>query len=278
VTSTVNPPVGVSHATPKSEGTLAKFLRSVVRMTHLMTLFVYGAIQLLVTRPATLQQRAAWLQRFSTLLLRAMDVKTSCQGNFPATGVIVSNHSSYLEIMAMAAQHPCVFVARAELANIPLLGYMSTMAGTVYVQRGHGGSALKAKDSIQSAADAGVPIVIFPEGTTGDGSSLLEFRSGALGQAMETGLPVTAAFVSYELKGNNPPGSTVRNDVAFWGDAELFHHMFHLLALRGIQVNIHIADRPIEFTPGPINRKLAATEARAAVMQLGGLTDPPSCE
>jgi 1-acyl-sn-glycerol-3-phosphate acyltransferase len=248
-------------------------------MTRLMTLFIYGAIQLLITRPATLQLRAAWLQRFATLLLRAMDVKTSCEGTFPSTGVIVSNHSSYLEVMAMASQHPCVFVAGAELAKIPLLGYMSTMAGTVYVQRGHGGSALKAKDSIQSAADAGVPIVIFPEGTTTDGSSLLEFRSGALGQAMEAGLPVTAAFVSYQLNGRNPPGTTVKNDVAFWGDAELFHHIFHLLALRGVQVNIQIADRPIAFPPGQINRKQAATEARAAVMQLGALTDqPPSSE
>jgi 1-acyl-sn-glycerol-3-phosphate acyltransferase len=240
-------------------------------MACLMTLFLYGALQLLIKRPPTLQQRAAWLQDFSKLLLRAMGVKTTREGNFPADGMIVSNHSSYLEVIAIAAQHPAVFVAGAELASVPLLGYLATMAGTVYVQRGQGGSALKAKESIQAASNAGVPIVLFPEGTTSDGSTLLEFRGGALSQAREAGLPVTAAFVSYRLTGKNAPGASVRNDVAFWGNAQLFPHMFHLLALRGIEVNLRFANAPIAFGTGPTERKQAADEARTAVMHLGGL-------
>jgi 1-acyl-sn-glycerol-3-phosphate acyltransferase len=256
------------------EVTLAQFLRSVVRVTRLITLFLCGAIELLIKRPSTLQQRARWLQKFSNRLLRAMAIKTTCAGPFPESGVIVSNHTSYLEVIALAALHPCVFVAGSELASIPLLGYMATMAGTVYVQRGHGGSALKARASIESAAQARVPIVIFPEGTTSDGSSLLEFRSGALGQAMEVGMSVTAAFVTYQFTQHNAPGATIRNDVAFWGDAQLFPHIFHLLSLRGIQADIRFADWPITFTPGPIHRKQAAAEARAAVIQLGGLREP----
>jgi 1-acyl-sn-glycerol-3-phosphate acyltransferase len=252
---------------------LTQFLRSVFRGAHLITLFLCGAIELLIKRPTTLQQRAAWLQRFSKRLLHAMAIKTTCTGTFPESGVIVSNHTSYLEVIALAALHPCVFVAGAELESIPLLGYMATMAGTVYVQRGHGGSALKAKASIESAAQARVPIVIFPEGTTSDGSSLLKFRGGALGQAMEVGMQVTAAFVTYQFTQQNAPGATIRNDVAFWGDAQLFPHIFHLLSLRGIQANLRFAECPIAFTGGPIHRKQAAAEAREAVMQLGGLRE-----
>ena len=68
---------------------------------------------------------------------------------------------------------------------VPVLGWMTTMAGTVYVARGHGGSAAKARSGMQAAADAGLPVVFFPEGTTTNGSELLKFHSGLLAQAME---------------------------------------------------------------------------------------------
>ena len=56
------------------------------------------------------------------------------------------------------------------------------MAGTVYVARGHGGSALKAREGMESALNAGLPVVFFPEGTTSDGSGLLKFHGGLLAQ------------------------------------------------------------------------------------------------
>ena len=65
----------------------------------------------------------------------------SVTGEFPDGGVVISNHVSYLDIIVFAALKPCVFVSKAEIAQWPVLGWMTTMAGTVYVNRGHGGSA-----------------------------------------------------------------------------------------------------------------------------------------
>lgn len=181
--------------------------------------------------------------------------------------------------MVFAAQHRSIFVSKVELSAVPLIGWMTTMAGTVYVARGAGGSAIRASSGLRAAAAAGVPVVIFPEGTTSDGTGILPFRSGLLAQVLEAEQSVTAAFVSYRLTEENGPGVSIEKDVAFWGDdAHLFPHIFKLLALRGIEVNVQIADKPIEFVATYNERKEAAVEARAAVMKLAGLEELVAAE
>jgi len=203
-------------------------------------------------------------------MLRGMGIAARVKGRFPERGVVVSNHMGYLDIIAFAAAHPCAFVSKAELANLPVLGWMTTMAGTVYVERGSGGSAQRAKQGMQAAADAGVPVVFFPEGTSTDGTTVLPFHSGLLAQAIAAGQPVTAAHVSYRLTRPNGPGVTIPSQVSYWDDTPLFQHIFRLLAVRGIEVELRIAGASIEFST-PDDRKLAAEQARAAVIGLGGV-------
>ena len=69
---------------------------------------------------------------------------------------MISNHLSYIDIVVFAALHPCVFVSKAEIEKWPVVGWMTTMAGTVYVARGHGGSAMKARKGMQAVAGCGV--------------------------------------------------------------------------------------------------------------------------
>jgi 1-acyl-sn-glycerol-3-phosphate acyltransferase len=253
---------------------LVRFCRSVGRFLKATAIFLYGALELIVKRPATRVLRAEWLHQFSARVLRGMGIAVRVEGTFPRSGIVVSNHLGYLDIVAFAAQHRCVFVSKAELANEFLVGWMTTMAGSVYVDRGRGGSAIRARDDMQAAADAGLPIVIFPEGTTTDGDSVLKFHSGLLGQVVEAGQPVTAAFVRYQLTEDNGPDVSIGNDVCFWrDDISLFQHIFRLLGLRGIEVIVRIADRPIVFSDAAPDRKVVAAEARAAVMELGGLRD-----
>ena len=253
---------------------MVRFCRSAGRAIKLLAIFLLGALELIVKRPATREQRAEWLHQFCLRVVRAMGVAMHMDGTFPQHGVVISNHMGYLDIMVFAAQHRCVFVSKVEMAELPLLGWMTTMSGTVYVERGRGGSAIRARGGLQAAADAGLPIVIFPEGTTSDGTAVLPFRSGALAMVLEAGQSITAAHVSYRLTEDNGPGVTIENDLAFWGDdARLFHHIFGLLALRGIEVNIKIANSPIVFSSVDIHRKQAAIEAHAAVMQLIGVGD-----
>lgn len=238
------------------------------RSIQLAGMFAVAGTELLVKRPATREARADWLHRFAARAMRRLGIEIDVTGTFPSQGAVISNHVSYLDIVVFAALHPCVFVAKAEIANWPILGWMTEMAGTVYVARGHGGSAAKARGGMRSATDAGLPVVFFPEGTTTNGSELLKFHSGLLAQAMEEKQPVTAAYVRYSVGPGNDSEITVANDVCYWGDALLLPHIFRLLGLRGLRAQVRFAERPIAFSSDLMHRKQAAIEARAAVVAL----------
>ena len=243
--------------------------RALRRSVQLLGMFVVAGTELAVKRPATREQRADWLHRFCARALRGMGIEIAVVGRFPERGALISNHLSYLDIVVYAALHPCVFVSKAEIRSWPVVGWMTTMSGTVYVARGHGGSAMKARKGMQAALDAGLPVVFFPEGTTSDGRGLLKFHSGLLGQVMDGGAPVTAAYVRYFLGAGNEPEDTVADDVCYWGDRNMPAHVFKFLGLRGVHAEVRFAEGPIAFSSGTLHRKRAAMEAQAAVSALG---------
>ena len=257
----------------KEKPHLIRFCRSVGRSLKLTALILCGALEVIVKRPATRQQRAEWLHQLCARAIHTMGVLVHCEGSFPERGVVIANHLGYLDIILLAALHPCVFVAKSEIRGWPFLGWMTTMAGTVYVDRGRGGSAARAACGMQAAGDAGIPVVFFPEGTTSNGTSVLKFHSGLLMQSLEAGQPITPAYLRFRLSQNNGPTVTVENDVSFCGDTPLLKHIFRLLALRGIELDVRFANSPIVFSLGTGQRKLQAAEARAAVMDLGGVRD-----
>jgi lyso-ornithine lipid O-acyltransferase len=246
------------------------FFRALGRSVRLVGMFVVAGTELAVKRPATREERADWLHRFCARALRGMGIEISVVGAFPKRGAMISNHLSYLDIVVFAALHPCVFVSKAEIQSWPVVGWMTTMSGTVYVARGHGGSAMKARKEMQAALDAGLPVVFFPEGTTSNGSGLLKFHSGLLGQVMDGRAPVTAAYVRYSLGAGNEPGVTVADDVCYWGDRNMVGHVFRFLGLRGVRAEVRFAEEPIVFSNTALHRKRAAAEAQAAVGALRG--------
>jgi 1-acyl-sn-glycerol-3-phosphate acyltransferase len=197
-----------------------------------------------------------------------MGIEISVEGVFPERGAVISNHLSYLDIVVFATLHPCVFVSKEEIRRWPVVGWMTTMSGTVYVARGHGGSAMRARKGMQAALDAGMPVVFFPEGTTSNGSQLLKFHSGLLSQVIAGGAPVTAAYLSYSFAVDNGYDVSVTDDVNYWGDRNMLAHIFKFLGLRGVRANVRFAQQPIAFSSDGLHRKMAAVEARSAVATL----------
>lgn len=245
------------------------FFRALGRSVQLAGYFVVAGTELLVKRPATREARADWLHRFCARAVKGLGLEITVVGAFPKRGAVISNHLSYVDIVVFAALHPCVFVSKAEIMEWPVVGWMTTMSGTVYVARGHGGSAMKARKGMQAVVDAGLPVVFFPEGTTTNGSRLLKFHSGLLAQAMENGAPITAACLQYSLEEEARSEATVADDVCYWGDTKMLPHIFKFLGLRGVRAEVRFAERPIVFSSGVLHRKQAAMEARAAVAALG---------
>jgi 1-acyl-sn-glycerol-3-phosphate acyltransferase len=196
----------------------------------------------------------------------------TAEGAVPMEGAVISNHLSYLDIVVHASIRPCVFVSAIETRRMPLIGWMSMMAGTVYVTRGEGGSAEKAALGMAKGFRDGLPVVFFPEGGTFVGDQpVMPFKSGLLAEALEAGAPVTAGFIRYELSAEDvAAGKTARNDV-HWGDETLVKHLWKFLGLHGLKAEVRFAEEPIAFSAAAYgDRKLAAVEAREAVSTIYG--------
>jgi lyso-ornithine lipid O-acyltransferase len=244
------------------------FVRVIWRLLKLVAMFAVRGAELAIKRPSTRAEGADWLHRFCAQAMREMGIEIETVGSFPEKGAVISNHLSYLDIVIFAALRPCVFVSKLEVKSWPVIGWMTVKAGTVFVDRGHGGSALRAGSRMQSAMEQGVPVVFFPEGTTTNGETLLKFHTGLLAKVLEVGEPVTTAYLRYSLGEGNEPGADVRNDVAYWGDMSMGAHVFRLLGLRNVKATIWFADAPIAFSVGAMQRKVAAVEAREAMVAL----------
>jgi 1-acyl-sn-glycerol-3-phosphate acyltransferase len=253
------------------------FFRRTYRLLAVVLVFTYSTIEVLLTRPSTRAQRAAWLSKIGNRLLRTQDITFTTIGPVPSHGAVITNHLTYVDILLHGAMRPCVFVSKIEMRKIPVLGWISMMAGTIYVARGAGGSAAKAAEGMAKGFRDGLPVVFFPEGTTGVGDvPALSFRSGLLSQAIAAGEPVTAGFIHYDLTpGDLARGKTVRNDV-HWGTETLWQHIWKFADLHGVHATIRFASESIAFSEAALaNRKIAGEEARDAVIALAPLASFP---
>ena len=242
----------------------------VFRAFRIAAVFTYSVVELVITRPRARPDRAAWLSKLCRRLLRCVNFTYATSGPVPSSGGVISNHLSYIDILLHGAIRPCVFVSKAEVRRMPVFGWISFMAGTVYVERGAGGSAAKAAEGMAKGFRDGLPVTFFPEGTTGvDDGTVMPFRSGLLAQALAVEAPITPGFLWYELSPQDQAeGRTPGNDI-HWGPQTLSAHLWNLLGLRGAKITIHFASASIPFTAAALqNRKVAAVEAHDAVLTL----------
>ncbi len=247
-----------------------QFFRSLWRLSLVVAMFAYASVELAVTRPHTRRERAAWLSRFCARVLRTLGVTFTVNGPIPNSGAVISNHLSALDILIHSAVHPCVFVSKIELRKVPVMGWMSFMSGTVYVARGQGGSASKAAEGMAKGFRDGLPVVFFPEGTTGVGDELaMPFRSGLLAQSIAAEAPIVPAFITYAISPRDrADGKTLRDDL-HWGPHSMVDHIWRLVSLHGMHATLQFGDAPIHFTAAAVaDRKIAAVEAREAVIRL----------
>jgi 1-acyl-sn-glycerol-3-phosphate acyltransferase len=245
-------------------------LRRIYRILKVALVFAFSIVEVFFLRPKTRAERALWLSHIGNRLLRSVDITYETHGPVPMSGAVISNHLTYVDILVHAAIRPQVFVSKIELRSTPVLGWISFMAGTVYVARGTGGSAAKAAQGMAKGFRDGLPVTFFPEGTTGVGDvPLLPFRSGLLAQAIAADVPMHYGFIRYSLLPEDiARGKTTRNDV-HWGNQTLWQHIWNFVDLRGLHATLDFASDPIAFSPAAVaNRKVAAVEAQAAMTHL----------
>lgn len=210
-------------------------------------------------RPRTDTERSSWLHRWSREGTRALNVKISSTGNLPSTGLIVSNHLGYLDILVLSALFPACFVSKDDVESWPLVGWLTKIAGTIFVNRQSRADSTRVNSEVVCKLQAGIPVVIFPEGTSTDGSQVLPFHASLLQSAITANVPITPIHIAYYV-----PDGDASTEVCYWGDMVFGPHLLGLAGTSEIQATINIG-LPQMFT----DRKTAAIESRNSVIELG---------
>ncbi|NMM76643.1 1-acyl-sn-glycerol-3-phosphate acyltransferase [Acidovorax sp. SRB_14] len=137
-------------------------------------------------------QQGVHVQAWSMALLGHLGIALQVRGQPPLAGpvLLVANHLSWLDITVMHAARHCRFVSKSDVQGWPLIGALATAAGTLYLERGTRRDAMRVVHQMADALRAREVLAVFPEGTTGDGRSLLPFHANLLQAAVSADAPV----------------------------------------------------------------------------------------
>jgi 1-acyl-sn-glycerol-3-phosphate acyltransferase len=209
-----------------------------------------------------LRARCEWTSRSARKLMRCVNLRPHYSGEPPRAGLLVSNHLGYLDILVLAARQPAVFVSKADVRGWPVLGFLTRLAGTLFVRRERRTDVSPLNNQVVALLRAGFVVVVFPEGTSSDGHKVLPFFSSLLEPAVAGGCAVTPAFIRYELA-----GGSVEDEVCYWRDMTFGPHFLNLLTKR--EIRAHVRFGPAR--PAGDDRKQLARELQQAVRNLGGV-------
>jgi 1-acyl-sn-glycerol-3-phosphate acyltransferase len=208
------------------------------------------------------ETRIGILHRWSQWTLARIAVSIQVTGSPAGPGLIASNHLSYLDIMVYSAIAPCAFVSKREVRSWPAVGWIATLAGTIYVDRSRRSETHTVQPEIQAALAHGLPLVLFPEGTSSDGSQVMRFHSSLFQPAVDLQAPVSAASIAYSV-----PDGHAGTDACYWGTMTLLPHLLNLLGKHSIRVAVNFSADAFRFT----DRKEAAQRMHEEVEQLSAL-------
>lgn len=204
-------------------------------------------------------ERARWLQRASRRHLKIFGYSARVSGPIPRRGLLVTNHLSYLDILAIAAVTPAVFVSKADVRRWPLFGWLAALAGTVFVDRERRTHVGEVNDEIQKALDDGALVVVFPEGTSSNGATVLPFRTSLLEPAARSRHPISTGWLHYELADGD-----ASEEVCYWGDHTFFPHLLNLTGKKSVQATLRFGS----FQKQTEDRKELARQLHTEVMKL----------
>jgi 1-acyl-sn-glycerol-3-phosphate acyltransferase len=235
--------------------------RRTARGSAIMALVLYGLVASCILPLFRRSIRESLIRGWSKGVLRVLHVRATlrCAPPVPVSGVLLSNHVSWLDIIVLNALLPSRFVAKREVRKWPVFGWLARQAGTVFVRRDRRMETGAMNNRLADLIRHGERLAVFPEGTTTEGESVLPFRSALLDCAVKTECAVYPVAVRYRTA-----DGTLDKLPAFIGDDTLGASLWRIFGQRELYVDVSIG-QPL---PASGNRRELAAEAHAAVMDL----------
>lgn len=145
------------------------------------------------------QAQGVRVEQWAREMLRILGVDLCVRGPVPKSGpvLLVANHISWLDIVVIHAACHCRFVSKAEVRHWPVLGRLASGAGTLFIERESRRDAMRVVHRMTERLLEGDILAVFPEGTTGDGKTLLPFHSNLIQAAISADRPVQALALRF---------------------------------------------------------------------------------
>lgn len=232
-------------------------------LTVLASLAILLGFVFLLAKPVWRQSyRAHCVSLWARSCATVMGMRLRVQGQPPSCPfILVSNHLSYVDIIAYFAVLPCRFVAKSEVRSWPLLGQMAQVGGTLFVNRRRKRDLLRVNERMQTALLHKSGLVFFPEGTSTSGATILPFKPALLDHAARAHVPVSVATLHYRSHDSHHPAHL---RVCWWGDMTFAGHFPGLLALPGFDAHIQFSPQTIQSD----DRKELAQKAWQSAIQV----------
>lgn len=228
----------------------------------LVTTFVYPRVAPR-TRARITQSWAKKLLQILNIVLDAHGAVPSADDNKHSKLFVVANHVSWLDIFVINAAQPSRFVAKSEIRDWPLAGWLVEAAGTIFVHRTRRSDTARINREIHDALEVGDTVAIFPEGTTTAGDRLLRFHTSLFEPAVANSADISPAAIGYRNERGEPTSS-----VAFIGETSFSQSMTNIIGTP--RVIAHITFAPVISTHQR-NRREVAAEAEAAIARILGV-------
>lgn len=209
-------------------------------------------------RPGGLRLDHRAIRVWSLLLARIFGIRVHAVGKpLPGGVLFVANHINWLDIVILHSQHMMGFVAKAEIARWPVVGWLATRAETIYHRRGHAASLDGVMHQMAERLRAGRAVAAFPEGRTHSGAALGTFHARILQPALSAPAPVQPVALRYGVRGD------AQTIIAFAAHENFMSNLWRLLGEPGRIAQVHFL-APVAPLEGGRRRMAEACRGRIA--------------
>lgn len=183
--------------------------------------------------------------------------------NLPKTNetyLHVGNHLGILDIFFINSLRPCLFVTSVEMKNTPFLGWICEVGGCLYVERRSRANMAKEIADMRTALAQGFNVVIYPEGTSTDGSLILPFKKTIMTSAAAGSVPIKPVVQNYLEVNGEPMSHKWRDYVCWYGDETFAPALLRMLSLKSLTVQLEFLDEIVVDSEDQRRQVAAAAE------------------
>jgi 1-acyl-sn-glycerol-3-phosphate acyltransferase len=240
------------------------------RLLRLLLHLLKGVLFAITLLPRlTVEQRAQLVRSWCAQVLGILCIRVVTRGELPdettRKTLFVSNHISWIDIWALMQLHHIHFVAKSEIRAWPVIGWLATKTGTIFIERERRHDTGRVMGGVEQALLRGECLCLFPEGTTSDGNELKPFKSSLFQAAINADATVWPLAIRYP-----GPDGLPNTAVAYHGDVTMWQSLQEVLKQREVVVELHFAHA---MQAQGMERRHLSHQARHAISSL--LHPPP---